>query len=310
MASNAGDTAGARNGTLRIVAVRPAVGGPQSTFRVVVKPMHAVAAVRVTVAPRCSGSVRAFPWEQLLQLVGPPITQRLGAIQLPRPVGGWCTGRFRGTFVDSATKQVLAHFTFRVKRGVSTPLPERPCRPRGSSTLAETRTARIFTLQVGQGDYDSAEFTEGCVFSVRGHIQLAWAVGFLDSNMAEPETLTSYKLAGPFAGFVKESPGPADYTRTLDVTDLRTGRLLWSVSADFGISDFEVQTQTGALAWIGAVVDGPGASGSQPLPVVSRVNSSGIAELDRGTGIDVRSLRLRGSMLTWIHDGITKSATL
>jgi hypothetical protein len=43
---------------------------------------------------------------------------------------------------------------------------------------------------------------------------------------------------------------------------------------------------------------------------VNRADAHGRALLDSGARIDVRSLRLRGSTVSWRHGAVTRSATL
>ena len=46
------------------LTVGPSVGGPQTTFRVTFAPPVAISRYEVRVAPRCAGSVSAYPWAQ------------------------------------------------------------------------------------------------------------------------------------------------------------------------------------------------------------------------------------------------------
>ncbi|HUE25796.1 MAG TPA: hypothetical protein VMP89_03410, partial [Solirubrobacteraceae bacterium] len=64
----------------------------------------------------------------------------------------------------------------------------------------------------------------------------------------------------------------------------------------------------GAVAWIGE--GGSVISGRTRDVEVDRADAHGLAKLDSGSGIEDRSLRLRGSTLTWRHDGRTRSASL
>jgi hypothetical protein len=63
----------------------------------------------------------------------------------------------------------------------------------------------------------------------------------------------------------------------------------------------------GAVAWIG---EARSIIGRGVVIEVHRYDGGGQAQLDHGTGIAARSLRLRGSRLSWLHAGHTRTAIL
>jgi hypothetical protein len=64
----------------------------------------------------------------------------------------------------------------------------------------------------------------------------------------------------------------------------------------------------GAVGWIGAAHSI--IRNGSPVVEVRRFDAHGQAELDGGPGIALRSLRLHGSRLSWLHSGAERSATL
>lgn len=95
-----------------------------------------------------------------------------------------------------------------------------------------------------------------------------------------------------------------DNGRTLHVFSATTGPLgpefIQSVEA-------VVVKPDGAVAWIG---DGGSIVRHANTEEVDRFDRRGEARLDRSVGFDLRSLRLRGSQLSWRHGNATRTATL
>src|SRR3954465_868497 len=224
--------------------VEPALGGPQSTFRVVL-PLAHTRSYRVSLTPRC-GAVAPYPWTQTLQLGGGDWVSRPAVLQFARPLPGWCAGRFRGTvWANERTGfRRAGSFRFTVRRRVRTMLPERPCRPVGSQTVAEDARARVFTLRTGK-----LTFTDGCLFASRMHIQLGAGVGWSIGAYVESDSVWAVRFNGAYVSYALAEPGPADPDRSIVVTDLQTG------AQRFRFDGADVQNQvlspTGAVAWIG-----------------------------------------------------------
>ena len=276
----------------------PARGGPQTTFKVAFALSAANSQYEVQVTPRCAGSASSYPWIQRVWLLGPPLLRERATIQLPRPLPtGWCTGRFRVGIIQlypHPHRVAGGHFTVHAR--VRTPLPEKPCHPRGSKTLLRSRNARIFTIQVGR-----FTFTDGCLFAVRGHMQLASGFAYGDAAQPERQWLEPTVLGGPFVAYVLNSPGPADAESDVTVTDLRTGRSLWGHVGE--AAALVLNPRTGAVAWIGSLEEAQGLG-------VAEVGPAGFTLLDAGNGIDTASLRFDGLNVSWKNAGVAKSAPL
>ncbi|MFL5895381.1 MAG: calcium-binding protein [Thermoleophilaceae bacterium] len=318
-------------------AVRPRVGGTQTTFSVSFKP-PLYGSDTVQLGPRCGASASAFPWRQ-----STPFTPGLVAlpVELPRPVGaGWCPGAYRGRIVRPAwpfdtgypcatvaawkapskvyvgpvgedqcgrPATVIGGFRFRVVRGAHPAEPHPPCRPPGSNTLATTATARVFSLTVERETY-----TYGCLLGVRGLMELGGMSEFGDSDFVD-----LLQLAGPYAGFAYSYQGPASSYTQVHVVDLRSGAVVHVGGAgpdngdDNGAVTDLVMKPNGSVAWIGAGLTWNAATRqNERVTIVGKIDTGGYAELDRGDDIDAGSLRLDGSALSWTNAGRPRTATL
>jgi hypothetical protein len=253
----------------------------------------------VSLTPRC-GATRPYPWTQTLQLAGRDWVSRPAVVQFARPLPGWCAGRFRGTvWANNRTAFTrVGSFRFTVRPRVRTALPERPCRPAGSQTVAEDPRARVFTIRTGK-----LTFTDGCLFASRVHVQLGAGLGWSIGTYAESDAVSAVRFAGAYVSYELDSPGPADFERDIVVTDLQTGAQRFSFS---GVDvRAEVLSATGAVAWIGTNWDD-----QFPARSVRKLDSSGMTILDRGPDVDPQSLRLDRHTLTWTNGGVTETATL
>jgi hypothetical protein len=152
----------------------------------------------------------------------------------------------------------------------------------------------VFTLRSGKLTY-----TDGCMFRSRMHVQLAAGSGWY----GEPETISIVRLAGPYASYVLTRPNATEAESSMVVTDLRAGARATFVALVEVLGD--VLTPTGTVAWLGHNSDDP-----YPALSVRTLNASGSTLLDRSPDIDPHSLQLSGSTLTWLDDGVQRSATL
>ena len=317
--------------------VTPRVGGPQTTYSVHFKPPF-YGSDTVQLAPRCGARAADFPWRQ-----SSPFTPGLLAlpVELPRPArSGWCAGSYSGRVVRPAwpfdtgypcatraewkapskeyagpitedqcgrRASVIGGFGFRVVRGAHPREPHPPCRPAGSQTVVETPAARVFRLRIGKESY-----TYGCLFAVRGLIELGGM-----SEFGDVDSVDMVSLAGPYAGFAYGYSGPADTYEDVRVVDLRSGQDLYLGGAGPDHSDEQgavsglVMKPDGSVAWIGmGLTWNPATQNNERVTIVGKIDSGGYAELDRGDGIDTSSLRLDGSTLTWTDAGQTRTAML
>jgi hypothetical protein len=111
------------------------------------------------------------------------------------------------------------------------------------------------------------------------------------------------------AGLLGSLLGIDTVSREIVATDLRTGRrIACPVETAMALPNVGVIVlkRDGSIAW-----SGWGLSSERRMEhVVIACESTGARILDSGEGVDFRSLRLRGSRLTWTDSGVTRSAVL
>jgi hypothetical protein len=176
-----------------------------------------------------------------------------------------------------------------------------PCGPPAARSLALTRVARVF--QQGKIVY-------GCSVRARHSYRLGSAGFCTNSDRVGP-----IALAGEVAAYGVQRCGVDTGTAQVVVRRLSDGRVLHTAPATSRVPGAEsyqsvaslVVKADGAVGWIGAAhsIIGHGA-----VIEVHRFDRSGQAQLDQGAEVGLRSLRLRGSQLTWLHSGSTRSASL
>lgn len=193
----------------------------------------------------------------------------------------------------------------------------RHCELRGSKTLFHTRRARVFkrTRPVKNSGGDTVTTYYGCLYTV-GRRRVLGFDGWNDddgySYTAEP-----HALRGPYVAYSSGHFGETKEFSSLDVVDLRSGRIVFSF-AD-GFPHDLVLHQTGALAWTTktcvAEDDGifePLLPGGPTFPssrcrYVLAHDQTGTRALDADLAIHLRSLSIRGSTVFW-QTGTTKKA--
>jgi hypothetical protein len=179
----------------------------------------------------------------------------------------------------------------RVRRGRSA-----GCGQRGR-TLAWAPSARVFqrARQTGDQYVPFINYAYGCLFSRRRAF-------LLDEDQRPDSNLRLFRLAGPYTAYAQDAC-PMGCGRNVFVVDLRNGRKL--LNRPTGVlagpyfapaTDLELKANA-SVAWM---VEG----------AVLAHDSSGERRLDSGDGIDSTSLELEGSRLTWIKNGVVRSAIL
>jgi hypothetical protein len=206
-----------------------------------------------------------------------------------------------------------------------------PCRPEGSKTLVETHDARVHQVaRVHSGH--STLYTYGCLKESGSQVLLA--------SDAEPSAVfppPAISLIGPYVGYAVDTDSdpdaPGGRVTYVEVDDMRPqdpGHEAPGLVVNASVKDVArvgglKASKTGAVIWIAcpAPSDGPLAAdprgtcakpGAYDRVFRARLDSSGVAhvqELDRGRGIDPRSLRrLHGSRVAWRHGKRRKVAKL
>ncbi len=181
------------------------------------------------------------------------------------------------------------------------------CGPAKGTTLVSGRRARIYSLPGSKPPWTERVF--GCLSSVSRVWQLSpigkssWPV-----RMGEP-----FDLRAPWVAGLVSKHGRDTLRLAIGARDLRTGTFKsCAVGSGFNpgnkpsVAGF-VLKRDGSVAWIGeSRVAGTG----RRAPAVGACDSTGEHILDSGEGIDLHSLALHGSMLTWTDAGLTRSALL
>jgi hypothetical protein len=150
----------------------------------------------------------------------------------------------------------------------------------------------------------------GCAFGYhRTHLLGA------SSRSIREDRVSAIAVAGTTAGYATTRYGVDTVSSAVVVRDLRTGRQLRTLPASnvglpesVQIVESLVVKSDGAIAWISRTFSIIG-RGSTQLEV-QRADARGQAVLDSGRSIRSRSLRLRGSTLTWRDAAGTRSASL
>ena len=202
-----------------------------------------------------------------------------------------------------------------------------PCEPDGSTTLAETGTARVYKVERERGGR-STSYTYGCLKAFGSQVLLA--------SDAEPAALfpaPAISLIGPYVGYAvdtdTDTQSPGGRMTYVEVDDLRPqepGQERAGLVVSAGplgvarVGSLKV-SRRGAVAWIACPAPSTGPLAADPSGRCTRpgaydrvyravLGSSGVARvklLDRGRTIDPRSLRRVRSGVAWRHAGKTRA---
>jgi hypothetical protein len=178
------------------------------------------------------------------------------------------------------------------------------CHRPGSRLLAQTRRARIFSVAGrGGGEYEAAFTVYGCLRARKHSVRLQH---FGEGTLLDASLL---RVTGRYAAFKetitdevcdKYQPGPQCTSTQLVSFDLRTGhRRVLASGADPARL---VLVRRGWIAWFEAATD------DAPARVIA-VDSLGRRTVDSGA-IAPASLRAKGNVVSWRHDGETRTARL
>ena len=197
-----------------------------------------------------------------------------------------------------------------------------PCEPDGSTTIAETDTARVYQVERQRGGH-STLYTYGCLKAYGSQVLLA-----SDAEPAAVFPLPAISLIGPYVGYAVDTDtdpeAPGGRVTYVEVDDMRPqapGQEVAGLVVNAGASDVArvgalKASRHGAVIWIAcpAPSDGPLASdprgkcarpGAYDRVFRAHLDQSGVAhveQLDKGRTIDPHSLRrAHHSSVTWRH---------
>lgn len=168
------------------------------------------------------------------------------------------------------------------------------CGRRGSVGLARSPLVRIYRV---------SRTVFGCTFGTGRRTRLGTSFGcYVDNCLLGPIV-----IAGRFVAYDDGITARRERIANLRVVDLGRGRRVHAWDRhDSTIVDIEM-LRNGNVAWIAPV----GSDGDRVTYAVLKSTAGREAiELDRGGGIDPTSLSLVGGVISWRHDGHTRSAPL
>jgi hypothetical protein len=178
-------------------------------------------------------------------------------------------------------------------------LPFRDCQSHEAKTVLLAPTGRVFW----QFEWDGTEWIEiayACLFSANRRFKL-------HEDEDDDSDLHDFRLVGPYLAYAWHPCAEGCLRDDVEVRDLRDGKLARRGPTSAGghegaITDLELK-DNGSVAVIAY---------SYPPDRAREVwayDTLGARRLDRGD-ISPRSLVLEGSTLSWVKDGVVRSATL
>jgi hypothetical protein len=175
-----------------------------------------------------------------------------------------------------------------------------PCGPAAALTLASSSRARV---------YASHGSAFGCAAGAGSPLRLGKTTNCISSDLVGPVV-----VAGDIAAYASERCGVDTGSTQVLVRNLRTGKRLSASPAvtvpgpeSFPSVDSLVARSDGAAAWI---AEAKSLGNHQRNVELRRIDARGESLLDSGAAIGLRSLRLRGARLTWLHSGQPRTSTL
>jgi hypothetical protein len=245
-----------------------------------------------------------------------------------RPVRISRSGRFewvrrRGRFVLTVTGRFVtserARISFRHRRvprrrgrecddsGRVTLTPERVaplrvsnCRTHEAPDLLLTAQGRVFSHRTWLGRDGWGSVVHACLFSVNKPFELG-------QDEDDDNDLDRFRLVEPYVAYEHSECGMGCFY-SLHVQDLRDGavrHLPREPQGTFGQVTDMVLRESGSVAWIAR----PAQYFGLREPAVWADDGQVSRLLDSGN-IELESLELNGSTLTWVKDGASQSATL
>ena len=182
------------------------------------------------------------------------------------------------------------------------------CTLKGARTIAANRHVRVFSAR-------RRAWRE--VFGCRRGADRAYAIGDANGECQNYDLVDGAVVSGNFVALNVRTCSLHSSESAVKLVNLRDGRgrfasaPLASASPESAYDAIRgmVLTADGALAWIGVRVAAGAivaAEVRRRVPATRRASEP----LDRGAGIDPRSLRRRGSKVLWRNAGVARSAAI
>lgn len=179
------------------------------------------------------------------------------------------------------------------------------CRTQRARTLSSTNTGRIFE----QYRLDGGEFfphVYACLFETDERVLLG--------RNYDDERIEVPRLAGSLIAYAAVGCGVSGCQASIEVRDLSTGAVvrearpvLGPPDGPHGVRDLAL-TENGSLAW--TVARGKWFEPRFSAHELWVLDSHGQRRVDSGPNLELESLHLDGSTITWVNDGTARSATL
>jgi hypothetical protein len=212
----------------------------------------------------------------------------------------------------------------------STAPSDRPCEQDGSTTLAQSRVARVYQIERRRGDRATL-YTYGCLRSTGSQVLLA--------SDAEPAALfppPAISLSGPYVGYAVDtdtdpaaSGGRMTYVEVDDLRPQQPGQEVAGLVVSAGprsvarVGSLKV-SRRGSVAWIACPAPRnsplaadpsggctrPGAYDRVYRASLTRDGTTRLDLLDKGRTIDPHSLRRVHRGVAWRHAGKSRAAKL
>lgn len=172
--------------------------------------------------------------------------------------------------------------------------PFRDCRTHQAETVAQSSEGRVF-LHYRRSGPSLLKRAYGCLFSTNERV-------FIEADDEDGIWPRQFRLAGPYVGYVVTFCGGIGCSSAFYIKDLRNGVERRLPNLAQGVADFVVSPNAAV-----AVITPAGMANTPEVRIV--IGDSGEV-IDSGEGIDPSSLELEGSVLSWIKDGIRRTAPL
>lgn len=192
------------------------------------------------------------------------------------------------------------------------------CQPVGSKTLVRDAHARVYSLPTRGSDFErdpESVRVFGCLFGTGRSSLLGKTIEGLINGSAGTINAEALAVATPFAAYSTTRLGIDFNDVSVEVRNLRTGAVftvqrpipVFRVEQVSLVTDIVV-TSTGTAAWIG---QGRSLAGGGRRTTVSLAPPGQTATLlDEGSSVDPHSLGLHGNQLTWLSEGMLRSAEM